>query len=167
MLPDKCGYFIIFVRILKAFLQIHVPIQEGIPGCFATSHNTFHKGPCSGFAYEQPRQIAFKLATEIQAAVPRIGTVQDSKDLRGDEVYIDTTLNDYADTLAAAYSIRPYPQPLVSTPLGWKEVKRGLDRYAFTIDTIQARLKKKGGLWRDLFSNKIIAANNNALRPMK
>jgi bifunctional non-homologous end joining protein LigD len=51
-------------------------------------------------------------------------------------------------TLACVYSVRPKPGATVSTPLEWKEVKRGLDPHDFTIKTIGARLKKKG----DLFS---------------
>jgi bifunctional non-homologous end joining protein LigD len=119
--------------------------------------------PCSGFKYKQPRNIAFKLAEKMHASVPKISTVADSKDLRSDKVYIDTTLNDYADTLAAVYSIRPYHRPLVSTPLEWKEVKRGLDRYRFTMEMIKERIKRKGDLWEKLFNKKIIESNNKAL----
>jgi bifunctional non-homologous end joining protein LigD len=119
--------------------------------------------PCSGFTYKVPREIAFKLAKEVQASVSKISTLQSSKDLRGDKVYIDTTLNDYADTLAAPYCIRPYHEPLVSTPLDWSEIKKGLNRYEFTMETIQARLVKKGDLWENLSDKRIIRKNNEAL----
>ncbi|WP_207515697.1 non-homologous end-joining DNA ligase LigD [Longitalea luteola] len=99
--------------------------------------------PCSGMSFQQARALAYKLADEIHELVPRISTRQESISNRGDKVYIDAGQNDYADTLAAPYSIRPSHQPLVSTPLEWKEVKKGLDRYAFTMDSISARLRKK------------------------
>ncbi len=120
--------------------------------------------PCSGIHFQQARALAYKLADEIHEQVPDISTRQESVSNRGDKVYIDAGQNDYADTLAAPYSIRPYHQPLVSTPLQWKEVKKGLDRYAFTMDSISARLLKKGDLWKELQHQPIITANNKALQ---
>lgn len=61
------------------------------------------------------------------------------------------------------HCIRPYHEPLVSTPLEWSAIKKGLNRYAFTMDTIAARLKIKGDLWEKLSDEKIIAENNKAL----
>jgi bifunctional non-homologous end joining protein LigD len=123
--------------------------------------------PCSGFEYNEPRKLAFKLAEKIHAATAKISTLQASKDLRADKVYIDTTLNDYADTLAAAYSIRPYHKPLVSTPLDWREINKNLDRYAFTMDSVQSRVAKKGNLWDRLLDEKIITANNQSLSELE
>lgn len=119
--------------------------------------------PCSGFNFSQARALAYQLADDIHALVPKISTRNESINQRGDNVYIDAGQNDYADTLAAPYSIRPYHAPLVSTPLDWKEITPTLDRYAFTIDTIQQRLEKKGDLWQKLADKKIIAANNQSL----
>ena len=39
----------------------------------------------------------------------------------------DPSQNDEADTIASAYSVRPFHIPTVSTPMEWKEVKPGLD----------------------------------------
>ncbi len=119
--------------------------------------------PCSHFNFKQARALAYRLADEIHSLVPGISTRQESINNRDDKVYIDAGQNDYADTLAAPYSIRPYHQPLVSTPLEWKEVRKGLDRYSFTMETIRARLRKKGDLWLKLGDAKIIAANNKGL----
>jgi hypothetical protein len=71
--------------------------------------------------------------------------------------------NDYADTLAAPYCVRPYHEPLVSTPLEWREVREGLNRYSFTMDTIHSRLTKKGDIWEAMPDRKIITANNRSL----
>jgi bifunctional non-homologous end joining protein LigD len=119
--------------------------------------------PFSGFTFKNARSLAYQLADEMHNVVSKISTRQESKDLRGENVYIDAGQNDYADTLAAPYSIRPYHQPLVSTPLEWKEVKKGLDRYAFTMDTIRKRIEKKGDLWKKLNDKKIILTNNRSL----
>jgi bifunctional non-homologous end joining protein LigD len=109
--------------------------------------------PCVGFKFKDARRIAGGiLANEMHALTPKISTLNFDKNLRGNKVYIDTGQNDYADTLAAPYSIRPYHEPTVSTPLQWKEVKHGLDRFSFNINTIQKRLEEKGDLFRDVLS---------------
>jgi bifunctional non-homologous end joining protein LigD len=119
--------------------------------------------PCSGITFAEARTKSYKIADEVYKYVPKISTRKESINLRGDKVYIDAGQNDYADTLAAPYCIRPYHQPLVSTPLEWKEVKKGLDRYAFTMDSIKDRVKKKGDIWEKLHDKKIVTANNKAL----
>ena len=120
--------------------------------------------PCKGFTFTQSRAIANALADEVHALVPDSSTRSETIDHRKGKVYIDANQNDYADTLAAPYSVRPYHLPIVSTPLDWKEVKRGLDRYAFTMETIPERLKKKGDLFKGLTALKIINSNRIKLQ---
>src|SRR5690606_20479535 len=122
--------------------------------------------PCKGFTFTQSRAIANALADKVHALVPDSSTRSETIDHRKDKVYVDANQNDYADTLAAPYSVRPYHLPVVSTPLDWKEVKRGLDRYAFTMATIPARLKKKGHLFRDLTDVKVIKGNRIKLKSL-
>jgi bifunctional non-homologous end joining protein LigD len=73
--------------------------------------------PCSGIPFSKARALAYIISDEVHLLVPKISTREESKDLRGDKVYIDAGQNDYADTLAAPYAVRPYHEPLVSTPL--------------------------------------------------
>lgn len=117
--------------------------------------------PCVGFKFEEARSVANVLARQVHALVPEISTLVFRKELRENNVYIDTGQNDYADTLAAPYSVRPYHQPTVSTPLQWKEVKPGLDRFEFNINTIKKRFERKGDLFADVLSSAI--ANNNSV----
>ena len=42
---------------------------------------------------------------------------------------------------------------LVSTPLTWREVKRGLDPHKFTIRTVPKRLKRIGDLWQPVLAD--------------
>jgi bifunctional non-homologous end joining protein LigD len=93
--------------------------------------------PCIGFTFTQTRNIAEHLAEQIHQHIPGLSTTSVSKNQRQDRVYIDAGQNDYADTLAAPYSVHPYHRPIVSTPLEWKEITPKLSTYNFTIDAIK------------------------------
>jgi bifunctional non-homologous end joining protein LigD len=122
--------------------------------------------PCSGFTFGQTRTLGYKLADIVHKATPKISTRHESKDLRGDQVYIDAGQNDYADTLAAPYCIRPYHAPVVSTPLEWRELTKKLDRYAFQIHNIALRLKVKGDLFKGATDRKIRDNNTKRLKDL-
>jgi bifunctional non-homologous end joining protein LigD len=119
--------------------------------------------PCEGFDYPKARNLAEKICELICREVPDIATTEVTIEHRGNKLFVDPSQNDYADTLAAAYSVRPYKHPAVSTPLDWKEVKDKLDPAKFTMDTVPERLEKKGDLWGDLLNEKIKIANSKAL----
>lgn len=119
--------------------------------------------PCTGITFKQARAISENISESIHQLVPDITTTTISVTGRGNKLFIDPSQNDYADTLAAPYSLRPYHLPTVSTPLDWKEVKAGLKPEAFTIKTIEKRLSKKGDLWKDLLNEKIATANTRRL----
>ena len=61
---------------------------------------------------------------------------------RQQQVYLDYLQNRRGQTLAAPYCVRPVPGAVVSTPLKWSEVKRGLDPTRFTMKTIHRRLDR-------------------------
>ncbi len=119
--------------------------------------------PCSGITFKESRTIANNLADEIHELTPSISTRSENIGRRGTKVYIDANQNDYADTLAAPYSVRPYHQPVVSTPLEWKEVKIGLNRYQFMMESIQQRLQKKGDIFAKVLDRKIANSNTKKL----
>jgi len=119
--------------------------------------------PCNGFSHPQARTLAEKICAEVCKRVPDIATTEVSIQHRGDKLFVDPSQNDYADTLACVYSVRPYKHPQVSTPLEWKEVKDKLDPAKFTMDRILERLDKKGDLWEDLLHPKVRAGNTKIL----
>jgi bifunctional non-homologous end joining protein LigD len=119
--------------------------------------------PCQGFDFPKARTLAEKICGLVAQQVPDIATTQVSIDHRGTKLFVDPSQNDYADTLASAYSVRPYKHPTVSTPLEWKEVKDKLDPGKFTMDTVPERLEKKGDLFKDLLNERIRVANSKAL----
>jgi bifunctional non-homologous end joining protein LigD len=120
--------------------------------------------PCDGFNFTQGRLIANHIADEIYPLVASVATREESISHRADSVYIDANQNDYADTLAAPYCIRPYHQPLVSTPLDWKEIKNSLDRYSFTMHNIHQRLEKKGDIFIGAIDGKAARTNSSRLK---
>lgn len=119
--------------------------------------------PCQGFDYPKARVIAEKICVAVCALVPDIATTEVSIEHRGTKLFVDPSQNDYADTLACVYSVRPYKHPQVSTPLEWKEVKDKLNPSNFTMDSITERLEKKGDIFTDLLNDKIRKANTKIL----
>jgi bifunctional non-homologous end joining protein LigD len=120
--------------------------------------------PCRNLTYSEARAMTEHICEEIHLMVPDISTVSTSIAQRADKVYIDPSQNDYADTIAAPYSVRPFHRPTVSAPLEWKEINMKLDPYDFTMETILKRLARKGDLFSNLMDKKIIAANMKALK---
>jgi len=119
--------------------------------------------PCTGIDFVQARRVAEYICHEIVELVPGAATFANSINSRGDKIYVDPSQNDYADTLAAPYSVRPWHIPTVSTPLEWREVNRKLNPSTFTITNVVTRIKKKGDLFADLLDKKIGSANTKKL----
>jgi len=99
------------------------------------------------YDYDQAVQFAELLARMVHAQLPQTTSMERSPEKRRGLVYPDYLQNRRGQTIAAPYSVRPFPGATVSTPLRWQEVKRGLDPAAFTIRTVPPRLDKLGDLW--------------------
>jgi bifunctional non-homologous end joining protein LigD len=119
--------------------------------------------PCTGLSYGQARTIAEYICKEIHNLAQTSSTTANSISARSDKVYIDPSQNDYADTLAAPYSVRPYHVPTVSAPLEWKEIDRHLDPAKFTMDNILGRIKKKGDLFKGVLNPENAVSNTRKL----
>jgi bifunctional non-homologous end joining protein LigD len=122
--------------------------------------------PCRGFEFGQTRAFAEMICKEIHKMLPKITTMETETVHRGNNVYLDSGQNDYADTLAAPYCARPWIHKTVSTPLEWKEINKNLNPLDFTISTITDRLKKKGDLFKDVLSETIAKKNNGLLKKL-
>lgn len=108
------------------------------------------------YTHDQSRQFAEIVANVVHRELPDLTTVERSIAKRPKKaIYIDYLQNRLGQTLAAPYSVRPWPGATVSTPLRWSEVKKGLDPAAFTMATIHARLKKLGDLWEPVLGKGI------------
>jgi bifunctional non-homologous end joining protein LigD len=115
------------------------------------------------FTYSQARSLTSVLCQKIHKQLPDITTLEDLKAKRGTKVFLDDNQNDEADTIASAYSVRPYKTPSVSTPLEWREVNSKLNPETFTMEYTIDRLKKKEDLWANMFNEKILKSNTNIL----
>ncbi len=95
------------------------------------------------------------IATMVATKHPKVATVERSVRKRKEKtIYVDYLQNIQGKTLACAYSARVSPFAGVSTPLTWKEVHDSPTPQDFTIDTIEARIKKVGDLWEGLRRHK-------------
>jgi bifunctional non-homologous end joining protein LigD len=115
--------------------------------------------PCAGIKYGNAGTIAENICQAVHELVPSITTMSASVNSRGDKLYLDPSQNDYADRLAAAYSVRAYKDPTVSTPLDWKELKTALDPGQLDVTTIKKRIEKKGDIWANLLDKKTAVKN--------
>jgi bifunctional non-homologous end joining protein LigD len=116
-------------------LHIYLPLPPGTP-------------------YEAGQLFCQIIATVVAQKHPREATVERTVAARGKRVYIDFMQNVLGKTLATAYSARASDYAGVSTPLTWQEIHGGVDREAFTIQTVPDRLKSTGDLWARLRKSK-------------
>lgn len=102
------------------------------------------------YEFEQAKLFAQMIAEAMNEQLPEISSVIRSPKKRQHKVYIDFLQNNFGQTVAAPYSVRPRPGAPVSTPLNWSEVKQGLDPLQFTIKNMPERLSKKGDLFKPI-----------------
>jgi bifunctional non-homologous end joining protein LigD len=120
--------------------------------------------PCVGFTFPEARRIAEHLCKDIHLLVPSITTTNVSVEKRGSNLFLDANQNDYADTVACVYSVRPSRLPGVSTPFEWKELKKGFSADAFTMGQVLQRLEKHGDLWSNLYDTGVANSNRKKLK---
>ena len=95
--------------------------------------------------------FALDLANVVVAGDPNRFTTAARKVDRGDRVFIDTWRNNYAQTMAAPYSVRSRPTAPVATPLEWPELGRpGMHAQRFTATSVLRRLAQRGDPWADM-----------------
>jgi len=100
------------------------------------------------YTYEQLKDFAELICTLTNEQLPETTSMERSLDKRGNKIYLDHLQNRKGQTIAAAYSLRPYPGATVSAPLNWKEVKSGLTPAQFNINSLPERLQKTGDLFK-------------------
>jgi bifunctional non-homologous end joining protein LigD len=100
------------------------------------------------YPYELAKQFALAVSEMTLARLSDLVSLEHNPAKRKGKIYLDIERNSIGQTAVSAYSIRPFPKATISTPLEWREVKRGLDPGEFTIKTIFSRLKSVKDIWK-------------------
>jgi bifunctional non-homologous end joining protein LigD len=142
-------------RIVEGALAVRAALAElGMPVFVKTSGSRglhLYVPIARGPTWREVWTVAKALAADLARRHPRLLTVGYRVAQRPpDAVVVDYNQNAWGRTLASVYSVRPTPQATVSTPLAWRELEAGLAMDAHRIDTVPARVRRRGDLWRAL-----------------
>ncbi len=141
-----------FTAVIETALTIHEILQTlKVPNFCKTSGGTglhIYIPLQAKYDYKQAREFAMIIARLTHEKLPKITSLERMPSKRQKKVYIDTLQNSKGQLVVAPYSVRAFRHAPVSTPLSWNEVKPGLDPLDFTIETVPARLAKKGDLFK-------------------
>jgi len=101
------------------------------------------------YSYEQVQGFALLVANLVQTQFSDFVTIQRMRAKRGKRhLYLDCLQNERGKSVASVYSVRARSGATVSTPLSWAEVNRGVRLEYFDINTVPARLKRRGDLFK-------------------
>jgi bifunctional non-homologous end joining protein LigD len=107
------------------------------------------------YTYEQLRTFGEIIARTVSAEHPSLVTSERTVAKRpAGRVLIDVQQNAHGRPLAAAYSVRAFPQAPVSAPLLPRELRPSLRPETLNIKTVFSRLKEKGDLWADFWKRR-------------
>ena len=107
------------------------------------------------YTYEQLRTFGEIIARTVTAEHANLVTSERIVAKRpAGRVLIDVQQNAHGRPLAAAYSVRAFPQAPVSAPLLPRELRPSLRSETLNIETVFARLKDKGDLWGDFWKRR-------------
>jgi bifunctional non-homologous end joining protein LigD len=120
-------------------LQVYVPLGEGVA------------------TYRRTKPFAHQVALVLEQRLPDLVVSRMTKGLRAGKVLVDWSQNDEHKTTVAAYSVRARPQPTVSTPLSWEELREAHaageeERLVFDPDAALARVARHGDLFAPLLT---------------
>ncbi|QHL89102.1 DNA ligase D [Nibribacter ruber] len=110
------------------------------------------------FPFEDVKELALLVAQRVHEKLPKLTSLERSPKERRHQIYLDYMQNAIAQTIAAPYCVRPKAGATVSTPLQWKEVKKGLHPSQFTIKNVPERVEKLGDIFKPVLGEGIDAA---------
>ena len=119
-------------------LQVYVPLNRDVE-------------------FSATKAFSRKVAELLAAQAPGLVVSRMTRSLRSGRVLVDWSQNDRAKTTVNVYSVRAQPQPTVSAPVSWQEVKAAHDSgdlqpLVFTAATVLERLARDGDLFADVLT---------------
>ncbi len=148
-----------FDEVITVAQEVHAVLEQWkIPSVCKTSGATgmhIYIPMGARYTFEEVKQFAQLLVYFVHERLPDLTSLERSPGKRQKKVYLDYLQNNFAQTMAAPYSVRPQPGATVSTPLKWSEVKHGLSPIQFTIKTVPKRLGKVGDLFKPILGKGI------------
>jgi DNA ligase D-like protein (predicted polymerase)/DNA ligase D-like protein (predicted 3'-phosphoesterase) len=143
-----------FDEVIEVAKEVHEVLESvGAEGFLKTSGASgLHICVPTGekFDYDLCREFAHGVCQLVHKKFQKNTSLERNPTKRLGKIYLDYMQNRRGQTLAAPYCVRPRPKATVSAPLKWSELKKGLTPEAFTIETIEARVKKVGDLWKPM-----------------
>ena len=148
-----------FEQVKRVVLEVKKVLDEvGLTGYPKTSGSTgihIYIPIKAEVTYSDIVPLAKKLATMVAQRNPKDATVRRMvRDRKGSQVYVDYLQNIEGKSLASAYSVREKPLAMASAPLEWNEITKKLSLEQFTMETMPARIKKKGDLFADVLKKR-------------
>jgi bifunctional non-homologous end joining protein LigD len=99
------------------------------------------------YGFEEVRAFVHSVGIELAKQCDLV--VSEFKDTKKPgKVFVDYLQNSPMRTMVIPYSLRPTPQATVSTPLEWRELKKGLNPTDYTLFSVPKRAVNP---WRDIF----------------
>lgn len=112
------------------------------------------------YTFDQVKDFAYLVCMIVHDELKDFTTIERSLSKRSNKkIYLDYLQNRTGQTIASVYSLRPKPGATVSTPLLWKEVKKGLSPKDFTIHNSLKRAKKIGDIFKGVLGKGIDLKN--------
>lgn len=143
--PDDSNTFKQTVEVAHA---VHELLDDiGAKNFVKTSGATgIHIGIPTGakYDYDTVRAFAEDVCNHIQTQFPKITSVVRNPAKRRGKIYLDFMQNRRAQTLAAAWCVRPRPGAPVSMPLEWEELTPRLKPEQFHLKNALRRAEKSG-----------------------
>ena len=107
--------------------------------------------------FDQTKNCARAIASLFEKENPAEVTTNMSKKVRTNKVFVDWSQNDFHKTTVCVYSLRAADEPMVSSPVSWKEVaaaeKKGdASGLLFTAPQMLKRVEKVGDLFEPVLA---------------
>lgn len=107
------------------------------------------------YTYAEAATVAEVVCRFVAENNPKNATIQRSLKMRKPgQVYMDWVQNSLGKSLASAYSVRAKPGALVSCPVTWEELEKGVRLEDFTMPAVIERLSRGIDPWKGMLKHR-------------